>query len=74
MPKVTGQGSGRIGIVLLTPLAGVVGQSPVQALLGVQKQAEAAVLGWVPWFDCMLMPKAGLVHQGHGRGSRIRVL
>lgn len=73
MSKVTGPGSGRIGIVLLAPLAGMVGQSPVQAFRSGQQQAEAAVLGWVPWFDGMLMPKAGLVHQGHGRGSRIRV-
>lgn len=72
MSTVTGQGNGRIGIASLTPLLGVVGQSPVQALLSVQQQA--AVLDWVPWFECMLMPKAGLVHQGHGRGSRIRVL
>ena len=55
---------------MLSPLVGLAVKSPVQVFSSVRRRGEAAVLGWAPWVECELMPKAGLAHQGHGVGDR----
>lgn len=49
------------------------GQSTMQVFSSIQRLGEAEVLGWVPRVKCMLMPKAGLAHEGQGWRTRIRV-
>lgn len=66
---VTGQGSGRTGVVSLTPCWARWSGALCRLEAVCSSMERWPCLDGAPCFRCVVMPKAGLAHQGHGGGG-----